>query len=394
MTTTVKFFSSEMSGAPVVSGTKGSLLNMIDACLVTGFNLQAANTVTVASGIATVGLNAGNFMLHSIVLVAGATPSGLNGEKRVLTVPGAASFTFDATGIADGVATGTITVKTAPLGWLKAFTGTNTGVYKIDPALHPDSTNCMVRIADTGNYCAQIAGYETMTAVSTGTGKFPTSAQRPTSLWVFRSYVPHPDAAARSWFVVGDSRFVYIGIRSYTDGLADYGPAWVCFGEFQSLKSADPYRFLVTGNYDLDAIELSGSASSCTGCGTAAAPVYIARSYTGLGTGKLAASKSWPGDYGNSGGASAPLAYPNGPDSGLLLCAAQLFEDAHYRGNLPGMRLIPQNVVRKICPDLVTPYLDTEVAGYTGRLVGFYPCIYNYTEWGVVAFDLTGPWEH
>ena len=88
------------------------------------------------------------------------------------------------------------------------------------------------------------------------------------------------------------------------------------------------------------------------------------------------------------------MPYPNGPDYGLYLCEAQLFEGSHYRGDWPGMRFIPQNVLRQICPNLNTPYFDTQVAGYEGKVVGFFPCAYSGVEWGVVAFDLTGPWEH
>ena len=393
MTTDVKFFSSEMAGAPVVSGTKGSLLSMIDACLVTGFGLQAASTVTVVGGIATVALNAGNFMLHSIVLVAGATPAGLNGEKRVLAVTGASSFTFDATGIADGVATGTITVKVAPLGWLKPFSGTDTGVYKIDPALHPDTTGCLVRIADTGTYNAKISGYESMTDVDNGAAAFPTVAQQANGLWVFRSNAANPNALARNWFVVGDSRFVYVGVRATADSyFVDYGPCWFSFGEFKSKKSADPFRFAVSGNYPIDTTQSPGYSYSLATTDNSYA--YAARPYTGLGGGQQITNKTWPQNYQTSGGASAPLDYPNGPDYGLILCKAQLFEGRHYRGDWPGMRFIPQNVMRKICPDIKTGYYDTEVPGFENKVVGFFPCTYNSADWGVVAFDLTGPWEH
>lgn len=392
MTTDVKFFSSEMAGAPVVSGTKGSLLSMIDACLVTGFGLQAASTVTVASGIATVVLNAGNFMLHSIVAVAGATPAGLNGEKRVLAVTGASSFTFDATGIADGVATGTITVKVAALGWLKAFSGTQTGVYKIDPALHPDTTGCLVRIADTGTYNARISGYESMTDVDTGAGMFPSVGQQASGLWVFRSSTAHPSVEARSWFVVGDSRFVYVGIHSYTSSVTSYGPCWFGFGEFKSKKSADPFRFILTGNLGGDVSIDTSHTLSCAGSGSEYR--YFARPYTGLGGSQAAGTYTWPSAYAGSGGGAAPFDYPNGPDYGLILCTAQLFEGRHYRGDWPGMRFIPQNVMRKICPDLKTGYYDTEVPGFENKVVGFFPCAYSSAEWGVVAFDLTGPWEH
>lgn len=385
---TVKFFSSEMAGAPQVSGTKGSLLSMIDACLVDGFGLKTASSVTVASGVATVVLSTGNFFLHQIVLIAGATPAGLNGEKRVLTLTGASSFTFDATGIADGVATGTITVKTAPLGWLKAFAGTNSGAYKIDPALHPDNTGCHVRISDTGNYAAQITGYESMTGVDTGNAAFPSVGQV-AILSISRSNLTSSES--RHWYIVGDSRFVYIGIKNDGVSATEYGPSWVAFGEFKSKKSADPFNFLVTGNVTSDThITPSASLSAAS---TSTSHLYVPRSYTGLGGSVRCNTNTWPTPYGASGGA-APLDYPNGPDYGLFLCKANLFEGRHYRGDWPGMLFIPQNVVRKICPDAKTTYFDTEVTGYEGGVVGFYPCAHSGGDWGVVAFDLTGPWEH
>lgn len=389
MTTTVKWFSSEMAGAPQVSGTKGSLLSMIDACLVDGFGLQAVNSITVTAGIATVVLTANNFFQHQIVLVSGATPAGLNGEKRVIALTGVSSFTFDATGIADGAATGTITVKTAPLGWLKAFAGTNSGAYKIDPALHPDSTAHHVRISDTGNYSAQITGYESMTGVDTGSAPFPSAAQQ--TLWVFRSN--STDATARSWFVVGDSRFVYVGIHVVNS--ATGGPSWFGFGEFKSQKSADPYRFLLSGNYWLD-IASSNDTSAHGLCGTVNIDyAWLVRSYTGLGGAVGMTTRTWPNSY-DASGANAELSYPNGPDYGLYLCKANIFEKSPvcYRGDWPGMYFIPQNVTQRICPDAKTPYLDTEVPGFENKVVGFFPCCYLSAGWGVVAFDLTGPWEH
>lgn len=389
MTTDVKFFSSEMLGAPQISGAAGSLLSVIDACLVTGFGLKSVTSVTVASGVATVVLATGNFEKHQIVLMAGATPAGLNGEKRVLTVPGTNTCTFDATGVADGVATGTITAKVAPLGWLKAFTGTNLGAYKIDPTAHPDTTGCLVRIADTGTYAAGIVGYESMTDINTGVAPFPTSAQA--TLFVFRSDAVST-SSYRSWFLVGDSRFVYVGVHSYTNSVVNYGPAWFSFGEFKSKKSADPYRFLVSGNGASDTAG-AGEVNSVAGTSNTAF-AFVSRSFTGLGGGVALNTRTWPSAYGGSGGGGAPLVYPNGPDYGLYLSNAQVFEGLHYRGDWPGMKFLPQNVVRKICPDLKTAYFDTEVSGYEGKVVGFYPCAYTFTDWGVVAFDLTGPWEH
>jgi len=381
-----------MVGAPQLIGTKGTMIAMLDACLVNGFGAQTATSILVSDGVATVTMPTSTFMINSIISVSGATPAALNGEHRVLDTPTPLTLTFDATGIDNGQATGTIVLKVAPLGWLKPFSGTNSGAYKIDPALHPDSTACHVRISDTGNYNAQICGYESMTGIDTGAAPFPTPAQQ--TLWVFRSNSASPSTEARSWFIVGDSRFCYVGIHSITTSATAYGAEWFGFGEFKSKKTADPFNFAVTGNYATD--EISGGSSSCSLAGTSNTYYgWLARSHTGLGGSVALTTQTWPSQYGASG-ANTTLPYPNGPDYGLYLCRANIFEKSPvcYRGDWPGIYFIPQDVTMRICPDVKTPYLDTAVPGFDNKVVGFFPCVYTSTTWSVVAFDLTGPWEH
>ena len=115
----VKWFSSDMRGAPTISGTPGALITALDACLITGFGAVTATGVTVSGGIATVGVPSGQtFAQHAVVLISGATPSALNGEHRVLT-SSSTQITF-ATTAADGAATGTIEIRYAPVGqWEK-----------------------------------------------------------------------------------------------------------------------------------------------------------------------------------------------------------------------------------------------------------------------------------
>ena len=82
----VKWINNAMRGAPQISGTAGSLLAAIDAFLLTGFGVTTAVNVTVANGIATANLQAGqSFDKNVIVLVDGATPAELNGEAGVDT---------------------------------------------------------------------------------------------------------------------------------------------------------------------------------------------------------------------------------------------------------------------------------------------------------------------
>ena len=81
----VFYFHSDMRGAPVLNGVRGTGIALLDACLNTGFGQVTANSVTVAGGVATASLQPGEgFALHANVLVAGATPAALNGVARVI----------------------------------------------------------------------------------------------------------------------------------------------------------------------------------------------------------------------------------------------------------------------------------------------------------------------
>lgn len=391
MSSNVKLFSSTMSGAPQCSGTAGSLLAILDACLVTGFGLQTVTTAVVAGGFCTLTVPVTPSMqIGSIALVAGATPAGLNGEQRVTAIT--ANTVVFATAEAAGTATGSITVKMAPAGWLKSFSGTNLAAYKVDPALHPDSTGIFVKVDDTTTVCARVTGFETLSDISTGTGKFPEDVQ--TAVWVHKS-----DAASvsvRQWNVVCDDRMVYIGIRFYGTADSLYAPNWWGFGEFASKKSLDPYRFVISGNYSTSAAGAPDATYSLAGTSNISY-IYIARSYTGIGAGVNARVWTWPSLYGASG--TGVLPYPNGPDSALYACPADLVEasPAQARGVLPGILLIPHALQGKICATASTPYISSVVPGFSGKTIAFLPCMAvggSGPNWGVVAFDMTGPWEH
>ena len=169
----VKWFSSDMRGAPTISGTAGSRIAALDACLITGFGPVTPTGITVSGGIATATLPSGqSFAQHAVVLVSGATPSALNGEQRVLTTS-STQITF-ATTAADGAATGTIEIRYAPVGqWEKVYTGDNKAVYR---SLDATGSRHYLRVDDTGTTAARVRGYESMTDIDAGAGPFPTDA--------------------------------------------------------------------------------------------------------------------------------------------------------------------------------------------------------------------------
>ena len=126
----VKYLSSTMQGAPQLTNAWGCMTALLDACLVTGFNLKSIDTLTAVEGIATASISAGHqYLVDQVVLISGADQAGYNGEFRVLGTT-MNTFTFAVSGTLVSPATGAISVKTAPLGWDIAFTGTNKRAYR------------------------------------------------------------------------------------------------------------------------------------------------------------------------------------------------------------------------------------------------------------------------
>lgn len=387
----VKYLHSGMTGAPVLSGSVGALISVLDACLVDGFGLGTLDSLVIASGVATATRASGHpFEAGQVVLIAGATVTGgtVNGEHRVLSTT-ATTYTFDATGISNQSATGTITHKVSPVGWSKEFSGTNLAAYK---SVDGSATGFRLRVDDTGTYDARVVGYETMSDVNTGTGPFPTSAQQSGGgYWVKSSTA---SAAARSWILVADERTFYLAVS--TDGTARY-VVWG-FGDLIAQGSTDAYcavlnYYNASGNgVPISSIQpyslLTANPASNTG-------IVMPRSYTGVGSSALA--RKWFSVMTgstlsnlNSGGTADNgwPPYPNGSDGALYVTPACVSQDSDksLRGTLPGLWPTPQY---NVDASIASKDSVTSVAGLTGRILKAAQCGGN----GIGFFDITGPWR-
>lgn len=342
MGTKTKFFTSELVGAPVLSGTAGALISILDAVLVTGFGLQTASSVTITGGVATVNVpTAPSATVGTVILVAGATPAGLNGEQRV-TATTANSVSF-ATAIT-GVVTGTVTIKVAPAGWSKLYAGTNLAAYKITAA---EGTGCILRVDDTGATTAQVRGYEAMTDVATGTGPFPTVAQL-AGAGAFWSKSNTASAAARAWRIFADDRGFYFHPQPVLTN--EYQGNY--FGDIVSLKSSDPYACVLRAN-SASRIAFSSMIDDLMTASTDLSTIsdtclYVARAANGLGgsilnyqsgvlTGMSVAASTYV-----AGAAGRP--YPSPVDNSLLLTPVIVYDSNGFRGYFPGLSYSPQFV--------------------------------------------------
>ncbi|MBS4018996.1 MAG: hypothetical protein KGZ68_12250 [Dechloromonas sp.] len=389
--TSVKYFHSAMTDAPVLNGTAGSLIGVLDACLVNGFSLRTVDSLTVAANVATANISAGHgYEPDTIVLIAGATPAGLNGEKRVLSAT-TNTITFAAPGIADTTATGAINARLAPAGWEKPFSGTNLAVYR---SANVAGTREFLRVDDTGTTDARVVGYESMTDVNTGTGPFPTNTQRSGGLWW-----PKASAAAgvaRAWTVIADDRAFYVFVNTSTNGAGvmpnSYG--WV-FGDFNSAKSGDAFGCYITGHSASAGAITSSLGSGISYSGTSANEGFVARAFTAIGGSlQIIRQIEYPNTNNTHPGAVGLFTYPNGPDNGLYLAPAFLYEGSTgNRGRLRGL-LYPCHTLA----DTTFNWRD-KIDGqgaYAGRkLLAVKSIGVPNTAAATAAtifFDITGPW--
>jgi len=327
--TTVKFFQNTMNGAPSLSGEADKLLGVLDACLVNGFGSVTLSSLVVVSGVATATQSTGHYFVErAVVLIAGATPSGLNGEKRITWVS-ATVFTFDATGISDQTATGTITAKMAPAGWEKVYTDPHRVVYRPTFAF---SLRGYCRVDDSTTTYATMVGYEpgSMTDINTGTA-FSTK-------YLLKS--SSANATARNWFVMADTGLLLVFVESASD---NYFRSFA-FGDFLTAH-VDSNALLMSGGSDSggDSNGLAvGSENNSYYTNNVAGKITLQRSYLG-GGGGVNGSFFAPGiQYYFGRALSTAETYPSPVDSRVHLDALAVYQGAAaaggvYRGVLPGV---------------------------------------------------------
>lgn len=385
--TSVKHADSSMAGAPVISGTAGSLIAAMDAFLVTGWGSKAVDSATVSGGVCRLNFASGKSAAerHAVILVAGAAPAGLNGEQKVTAV--SSTWVEFAAALPDGPVSGSVSFKMAPLGWEKVFTATNKAAYR---ATDPQSTRMYLSVDDTGTTNARVRFYEAMTDAVTGVGATPLESQVAGGLYWPKSSIAN--ATARNWRLMGDSRGFYLAVEP---ARADrYTLLFV--GDIASFKSGDAYGCLLTGNQS-DQTNLSGSApDGCVGYShrNARGGAYLVRAHTGLGQSIAvqrigahhngSAADAYAGSTGYSVGT-----YPNGPNNGLMTAPLELFA-LGLRGTLAGLLHPVQDCGSTFATGASVDGTD-ELQGR--RLVAIRTGPPDSGALGTVFLDTTGPWE-
>lgn len=400
-----KLFTSQDYGAPTLGATAGSLIALLDACLLTGYGSRpmGAITVTGTTAQATVGSGHG-LMAGQVILVAGANESQFNGEFKI-TATGQSTVTYTVPAGTPASATGTtITFKMSPMGWTKVFTGTNKAVYRTAATIN--TVGLYLRVDDNptalgfANKVAQVTAYELMTDVDTGFYAVPRPTQNVLN-W------PKSDGVAtsgglRNWVIYGDDRFFYLWVNPSQTISPSMNGVTVGFGDLDAPQTLDGYGAMLTGyTYDCtQSAALGGGdlAYSVVSAGTA----YCPRPSNGIGT-PQAISHVSPGTIsgsvsGNLGGLG--IAWPD-PASGGFFLNNVLCADSKggMRGWLPGMYHILQGLTIGNVSTAVIQHL-AQIDGMrnlVGRKLAFMsagtPQSASYVGSGYF-FDLTGPFRN
>jgi hypothetical protein len=390
---TVYFHSGEI-GAPSLNNLASSKIAVLDACLINGFANTSASAATVSSGVATLTINGHPYTDRKVVEVAGAAAAGLNGRKRV-TVVDANNIRVPAAGVADGAVAGTITVKRAPLGWVKQFSATGKAVYaRTDPA----ATANVLRVDDSAaGRVARAVMAESASSVDTLTNRAPTEALAAGGQWWSRG--PN-DATAKRWVLVGDSRSFYLLTE-------DAGNSWAAaqalrvqaFGDMTSLRAGDPHKAFIHG----------GTSETGTG-----APLIFpgsvdgGGSYVSTGAGFCASRDASGVVFSRGLGAVAPFSgrvaggsglpiYPSFVNNGFVLHAPVMVREGPTAGTYP---------LRGVMPGLAYPLADLsslrsqfhlrewpDLEGTDRTYLSVAVSLEGFSSQGMVFFDIDGPWQ-
>ena len=386
----IHYFQSTQAGAPQLTGLGGSVIAILNACLINGFNLRTLTGITRDGNVATVTADGGHgYREQDIVLIAGANQLAYNGPKRIRTVT-TNTFQFDIEGEPQSPATGSLSAKIAPIDWEQPFAANDRAVYR---SRDPSAATIQLRIDETplpgdvsygrGTLSCAAQMWESLTDIDNGLGLTQTYWRKSNA----------EDGEARRWLLVGDSkRFWFCVAWSQYYGEI-YMPNF--FGSFSSFKAGDAYNYLIGGytelghnhhhpanNQYLDWVAAVGTSFAGNGA-------WLPRAHTQLGS---SASVLWVSGVGYPTGVGMGMTgipFPNPCDNGIYVMPMLIQEGAgpSLRGRLPGL-LTP---LHSIAADQPTRYPGFVLDG-TERELLIVPATQGNGA-ARMAFDLTGPWD-
>ena len=270
---TVKFFTSKNNSAPQLLNVQGSMLTLLDACLVSGIQVGTVASLTASGTTATATFGmVHNLMKHQIIRISGANQVEFNGDFKVKQIVDTNTITFELNTTATVAnATGTINCLLAPLGFEKPFSST-TGLgggraaFRSKDEALPNRP--FLRVVDerissySNNYVkyAKVGIVENMTNINTMTGvQAPYIAAEPTRNW-------NPTGSGSS-IKNGWAKWYYcsVGEQSFdSTNLAEFS---ITAGDWLVVGTDTGFYIMNSVNNDLNTIEDEKKLAYCYGFG-------------------------------------------------------------------------------------------------------------------------------
>lgn len=368
-----------MVDAPVLSsGQAGTLIGVLDACLINGFSVRTPDSIQVVDGVATVSISAGNpYEKHAVVAITGASNAALNANWRIAAST-ATSFDFACPGVASGTVTGA-SIKRAGAGWAKPFADTHVGVYR---STQLDATQLFLQVNDVDPRYARVRGYEQMTGAKTGETPFPalTELAETAFTWIKSSVL---SSAPVPWVLVSDGSIFHALCYAwgYEGGTASpyRGAVGYTFGDLISFIPGDAYHCMASA-FPTATPSHPGVPPQPLLMPVASSGRYLARGADQLKKGIYAEGKSILPSYTGTGG---PLPGGRVNFHPMFISDGDATSDL-IRGQLPGIFCAHERagvfIDRVVSEDEGRAFLIVHVAGssFINR---------------VSAFEIVGPWR-
>lgn len=383
-----------IAGLPVLSGQAGALITLLDALLVNGYNLKTVTGITRSGSTATLSFgSAHGFVTKEPILIVGADQTEYNGSFIVETVPTTTSLTVTVSGTPATPATGaSLSAKAAPIGWTKAFTGTNKGVYKSSDMA---SSQIPLRIDDSNAQYAAVTGYISMSDVDTGVESWFAGYWKKSST---------SDATARPWLAVADSKtlHLFVGWNQTVGAIPQY--AHYVFGDIGTYVVGDVYQAMLCAHSNNNPAALGTDVGVIAACNVGSTQsnstgMKCARSYSALVNSARylrAMSAAGGASVGNncSGNDSAMISGTQPADNGLHFVPVYLLEHDSAASRFPirGESRGHYHVIEQLPAVGVNGYTAlTGVTNLANRIVLLIRGAASSTDCRE-AIDATGPW--
>lgn len=413
----VKHFLHSDTGAPTLTGAPGSIAALLYACLVTGYNASAVDSITRSRTTVTVTVSAGHGLkAGSVVKIANADQAEYNGCHRITTAT-ANTLEFELEAGVEPVtpATGTIDCCQAPAGWERPSVSGDAQRMAFKSAA-VDATGMTIYIDDSNNQGTRrtgVKGYESMTDIDTGVNPFPYSAADDQWLWWYKSA---DETTPLRWAVVADDKLVYIWWNRDSGASEDFSRL-NAFGDIISQVPADAWHCLVTGEWSAtDETYLPVLASvpyhqTGISIGMQGSGVYLARDYLGTACAGVSGAVAPVAVENNSNFLLAtpiPLGsggvdFPSPATGGAVLAPVFLEEALDFsivlRGQNPGMYAPYHNQpYSKTDPEMVSgsgAFSDRRFMAlpFRGGRLAMMGLMSAPSNNGQVLLDVVGPWR-